>query len=61
MVFTEEDECATEEARELMGEIGRSGMGYLFENMEKMTFRLKDEIHREKRNARIRRKKKSTK
>ena len=26
----------TEEARELMGEIGGRGMGYLFENMEKM-------------------------
>ena len=35
----------TEEARELMGEIGGRGMGYLFENMEKM------DIQAERRNT----------
>ena len=41
-----------DEAREMMGEIGGRGMGYLFENMEKMDIQsLKDEIHREKENG----------
>ena len=35
----------SEEARELMGEIGGRGMGYLFENMEKM------DIQAERRNT----------
>ena len=34
-----------DEAREMMGEIGGRGMGYLFENMEKM------DIHAERRNT----------
>ena len=34
-----------EEAREMMGEIGGRGMGYLFENMEKM------DIQAERRNT----------
>lgn len=34
-----------DEAREMMGEIGGRGMGYLFENMEKM------DIQAERRNA----------
>ena len=35
----------SEEARELMGEIGGRGMGFLFENMEKM------DIQAERRNT----------
>ena len=34
-----------DEAREMMGEIGGRGMGYLFENMEKM------DIQSERRNT----------
>ena len=41
----------------MMGEIGGCGMGYLFENMEKWTFRLKDEIRKEKRRERMKQKK----
>ena len=36
-----------DEAREMMGEIGGRGMGYLFENMEKMDIQAE---HREKEN-----------
>ena len=36
---------SSEDARELMGEIGGRGMGYLFENMEKM------DIQAERRNT----------
>ena len=42
-----------DEVKEMMGEIGGRGMGYLFENMEKWTFRLKDEIRREKKSVLI--------
>ena len=50
MDFTNKDDVPVDEAREMMGEIGGRGMGYLFETWRKWTFRLKDEIHREKEN-----------
>ena len=43
--ITNQDECASEDVREIMDEIRGRGMGYLFENMEKM------DIQAEKRNA----------
>ena len=45
MDFTNKDECARGRGREMMGEIGGRGMGYLFENMEKM------DIQAERRNT----------
>ena len=45
MGFTNKDEWPVDEVKEMMGEIGGRGMGYLFENMEKM------DIQAERRNT----------
>ena len=45
MGFTNKDEWPVDEVKEMMGEIGGCGMGYLFEHMEKM------DIQAERRNT----------
>lgn len=37
MDFTNKDECARGRGREMMGEIGGRGMGYLFEKRANVT------------------------